>query len=533
MYPISNIGKSSFANGNIQKCNIEITTGGNVYTLNESNLRSLKFTRKSTNESNIYLGSVIASQIDLTIDNASGSFNAITFEGADLNIQLGVQTEADVYYMPIGRFTVDTVPRVLSQINLSALDRMLLFDKKPSDELGTWFPCTIKSLVEHICQTCNVTLYTDITSYPNATYVVNDAPEVDTYRELLSYCLEVMGKCAYFDWNGEMRIEWYHSTNEEIDESLRFSSDIYENSVTFGGVTIIQDKVEYTSGSGNKFVIENNPLVSHDEETILSNLSTSISIYPFSATTLPLPYLYPMDGVTFKKGLNSYSTYVTGISITMNGECAIEGVGESNTELSYASQNALTSREKVIIENLRSEMNETLNRRINDVISLNELVYNAMGFWKTIESSGNGQIMYMHDAPTLNESTKVWRMSAGTFSWTDDYEGNATVWQYGISTSGDAWFRKVSAIGLVLASANEEFTSQFTPSSWEILKGTMTAMRVTTNNNEVQMQIPKLVIDDPLTSNMLDGYLENGMIRMTPFIDNGACVGTGIMQLDQ
>jgi len=520
MYPITSVGKTNFQAGRKQYCNISITNGSSSISFNESKLRSLKFTRQSANQ-NIAFGEAIATQLDFTLDNADGYFNNFSFTGAEVSVQIGVETNADPYYIPCGYFTIDSTPRVLNQIQISALDRMVQFDKKV--DISSWFPCTIKSMIEHICQACNVTLGTDLSTFPNQSYVVNEV-EVDTLRELLMYGLEIMGKVAYIDWNGRLIIGWYSGTAETIDESLRFSSDL-KDSITFGGVSLTIDKDTYEVGNGNKFAIVDNPLV-HDTN-FLSNLSYDITLYPFTASTLPLPYLYPLDKVDFVKGPTSHVTYVTGICYELNGSCTLECVGEI-TELSYAKINPLTSRERNIIEIVKQEFNEQLNARVQEISQLNELVYNAMGFYKTEETSGDAVVFYMHDAPLLSESTKVWKMTADGFFWTNDYQSG--VWQSGISASGDAWFNKVSAIGLTLASGSE-YSSHFTPDAWDIMRGSMAVMKVTTNNNEAQMQIPKLVIDDPSTP-LRDGYIEIGRIRFTPININGSLVGAGIIMVD-
>ena len=97
----------------------------------------------------IEIGSVIASELTLVLDNSDGKYDDVVFEGAELFVRVGVKKwdaktweNADFHFVPFGYFTVDETPRKLRSITLSALDRMMLFDKKVDNSLLS-FPMTV------------------------------------------------------------------------------------------------------------------------------------------------------------------------------------------------------------------------------------------------------------------------------------------------------------------------------------------------------------------------------------------------------
>lgn len=92
--------------------------------------------RYSVSGSKIEIGSVVAAEIELKLNNADGRFNSVLFEGAEMYVRVGTKKwnahrweNAEYHYVPFGYFTVDEAPRKLEIITLTALDRMVLFDK--------------------------------------------------------------------------------------------------------------------------------------------------------------------------------------------------------------------------------------------------------------------------------------------------------------------------------------------------------------------------------------------------------------------
>jgi len=537
MYNITNEEKTSFRDVP-QVCQITVhPTTGSDFTLTEANIKGLAVSRQSLSGDELEIGSACCSQLEMKIHN-DGTYNNTHFEGAEIFVQLGTKNGT---YIPIGYYTIDNQPRYLSTIDITALDRMVLFDKYVDMTAlqSIWTNADIADIVSHCCSQCGIIKYTDITSYPNADYHPSNIPEQDnlTYRQLLIWCCEIMGRCAYIDWNGELRIERYHTnTDITIDESWRFSSDLFESSITITGVQLTLDEQTYLYGTDvYAFDLTDNLLAQSSD--ILSHIDlVGLTYTPFSAKTLPMPYLYPLDKIAFRKNNVDYVTYLTNISFMMNDYCNIESVGMTAQEKSYATLNPFTEHEKQIIKKVKDDTTRIVNTRTEALLHTNELIANSFGLYTTTVTMPDGSIkIYMHDKPTLQNGCKVFTMNDGAFAWTDNYQGADTVWSSSIDYAGNAMFRFISAIGLDIGSTTNDYHITIEPDTFTISKNNTLVMQIyaggSTSETEVVMAIPKIVIDNPSTGEK-DGYLEVGGIRLSPALNNGACIGTNLIFVD-
>ena len=108
------------------------------FTIDETEVIQGGFTtdRYSVSGSKIELGSAIAAELTLKVKNYDGKYDETVFEGGELFVEVGIKKwdahrweNAVVHYIPCGYFIIDTPPRAKSTISISALDRMVLFDK--------------------------------------------------------------------------------------------------------------------------------------------------------------------------------------------------------------------------------------------------------------------------------------------------------------------------------------------------------------------------------------------------------------------
>ncbi len=406
----------------------------------------------------IEIGSAIAGELTLTLNNSDGKFNDVLFEGAELYVRIGTKDwnageDAPYYYISLGYFTVDEAPRKLETITLTALDRMVLFDKNVDMSLLT-FPRSVGGLLADICSICNVTLGTAVQSLHNSTYVIEQAPESDnlTYRQILSWIAEITGTCGFVDWEGHLILKWYEETDTKITTKERFSSDIDEKSITITGVQIVTDEGTILVGTDDYVInIESNELIQHDADEVAQVLYSVLGGFtytPFSATVQPMPHLYPLDRIIFvDKHGTEHPTVVTDTTFTLNRNTVLAGQGETAEKSGHASANPLTKREKAIINKLKKEQNKTLSDRIQFALSFNEMIGNALGLYYTALPQDDGSTKhYLHNRPVLEESTVIYTMTEGGIAWTDTgwNDGNP-VWSYGVTSAGDALFKMLAA----------------------------------------------------------------------------------------
>lgn len=378
----------SFNEGNQQTALIEVTTGSKTFTITETDIiqGGLKIDRYCVTNSKIEVGSAVASELSLKLRNYDGKFNDVSFEGAVLNVKIGIKlssvlegttlgkgilgrmilgsasSDQDVAYVPCGLFIVDTPPRKLSTISISALDYMVLFDREV-DASALSFPIHVDALIQKICSICNVTLATDVSVLPNHYFSIGGLPDTNqtlTYRQLLQWCAQLTGTCAFMDGSGRLVLKWYEQTGVTITASERYSSDMLENDITITGFTCDDGKGNtYLSGTADYTLdLSDCGFLTNAYDGVLKELQTArggFAYRPYSATIKSAPYLFPLDMIRYKdKDGVVHDTIVTNVTLALNCNTAISGVGETITSSSYAqstsgvtSQQAATDRANI------------------------------------------------------------------------------------------------------------------------------------------------------------------------------------------
>lgn len=370
----------SFNEGNQQTALIEVTAGSKTFTITEADIiqGGLKIDRYCVTNSKIEVGSAVASELSLKLRNYDGRFNDVSFEGAVLNVKIGIKlssvlegatlgkgilgrmilgsasSDQDVAYVPCGLFIVDTPPRKLSTISISALDYMVLFDREVNASAFS-FPIHVDALIQKICSICNVTLATDVSALPNHYFSIGGLPDTNqklTYRQLLQWCAQLTGTCAFMDGSGRLVLKWYEQTGVIITASERYSSDMLENDITITGFTCDDGKGNtYLSGTADYTLdLSDCGFLTNAYEGVLKELQAArggFAYRPYSATIKSAPYLFPLDMIRYKdKDGVVHDTIVTNVTLALNCNTAISGSGETVTSSSYAqSASGLTSQQ--------------------------------------------------------------------------------------------------------------------------------------------------------------------------------------------
>ena len=392
----------SFNEGNKQTALIEVTAGSKTFTITEADIiqGGLKIDRYCVTNSKIEVGSAVASELSLKLRNYDGKFNDVSFEGAVLNVKIGVHAantselgkfilgksvlgfakglgnfilgtgrlgdysvDTEVYWVPCGLFIVDTPPRKLSTINISALDYMVLFDREVNASALS-FPIHVDALIQKICSICNVTLATDVSVLPNHYFSIGGLPDTNqklTYRQLLQWCAQLTGTCAFMDGSGRLVLKWYEQTGVTITASERYSSDMLENDITITGFTCDDGKGNtYLSGTADYTLdLSDCGFLTNAYEGVLKELQAArggFAYRPYSATIKSAPYLFPLDMIRYKdKDGVAHDTIVTNVTLALNCNTAISGAGETVTSSSYTqstsgvtSQQAATDRANLV-----------------------------------------------------------------------------------------------------------------------------------------------------------------------------------------
>lgn len=384
----------SFNEGNKQTALIEVTAGNKTFTITDADIiqGGLKIDRYCVTNSKIEVGSAVASELSLKLRNYDGKFNDVSFEGAVLNVKIGIKlssvlesatlgkgilrrmilgsasSDQDVAYVPCGLFIVDTPPRKLSTISISALDYMVLFDREVNASALS-FPIHVDALIQKICSICNVTLATDVSVLPNHYFSIGGLPDTNqtlTYRQLLQWCAQLTGTCAFMDGSGRLVLKWYEQTGVTITASERYSSDMLENDITITGFTCDDGNGNtYLSGTADYTLdLSDCGFLTNAYEGVLKELQTArggFAYRPYSATIKSAPYLFPLDMIRYKdKDGVVHDTIVTNVTLALNCNTAISGAGETVTSFSYAqSTSGVTSQQAATDRANLEKINQT------------------------------------------------------------------------------------------------------------------------------------------------------------------------------
>lgn len=462
MYKVSQEVKNLFNKNYIQVADITVNGVNESFSVAENEIvqGSLSIDRYSVSNSKIEVGSAVAAELTLKLKNDDGKYDNTVFEGAEVFVKIGIKKwdahrweNAVIHWIPCGYFTIDEPPRALSTITISALDRMIMFDKTV-DISKLSFPMTVADLLNKICTICGVTLATDITRLPNKDYQITAYPEGQdlTYRTLLQWCAALTGTCAFMNYDGNLELKWYEQTDLTISPSERYNSDMQENDVAITGVYFKDAaNTEYIAGTDDYCLdLSSNGLLQDNVQVVLDTLYVSLkgfSYRPYTATIKSAPYIYPMDMIHYEDAKGEvHDTIITNVTFGMNLSTSIAGKGETTQKQKYSQGGGLTKQQATILEKLRENLDKAMTVKEQAQLELNRLLSNSLGLnIVTISQDDGTQIYYFCDGETLESSNIIYTFKANGFAWTKDWNDGNPVWKYGFSKDGNAIYNMLAA----------------------------------------------------------------------------------------
>lgn len=443
----------------------------------------LSIDRTSISGSKLELGSAIAATLSLTLYNTDKKYDDVNFEGVEMKVSVAVDEDSPTW-VPLGVFIVDTPPRHLSTISISAMDRMVLFDKDASG-----FDYDTNSTVAEVIQACakaaGVPLAdTNMKNLPNYNVQVSK-PETQstiTYRTLLQYCAALTGTFAYMNETGKLAFRWYGTTaGFAMTPANRYSSDIYEQDVTITGLTYTiksQDSegketstVNVYGSADYAFDFTDNLLIAGNAArnqalTVVQSKIIPTTYRPYSAEILPAPWLFPGDAVTYlpvdkdDTAANRVFSVVTNMAYTLNGSTTIAGQGETAQSNSYASTSGLTAAQAQILQRVTDRVTQERTNREQAILKLNEqiktvkagkddLLIAGLGLYTTEETLSDGStVYYYHDKKTLAESSIIYTFQSGGFAYTTNWNNGNPTWTSGFDRNGNLIMNTISTYKL-------------------------------------------------------------------------------------
>lgn len=539
MYKVSQEVKNLFNKNYIQVADITVNGVNESFSVAENEIvqGSLSIDRYSVSNSKIEVGSAVAAELTLKLKNDDGKYDNTVFEGAEVFVKIGIKKwdahrweNAVIHWIPCGYFTIDEPPRALSTITISALDRMILFDKTvDTDKLS--FPMTVADLLDKICTICGVTMATDITRLPNKDYQITAYPEGQdlTYRTLLQWCAALTGTCAFMNYDGNLELKWYEQTDLTISPSERYNSDMQENDVAITGIYFKDAaNTEYIAGTDDYCLdLSSNGLLQDNVQVVLDTLYVSLkgfSYRPYTATIKSAPYIYPMDMIHYEDAKGEvHDTIITNVTFGMNLSTSIAGKGETTQKQKYSQGGGLTKQQATILEKLRENLDKAMTAKEQAQLELNRLLSNSLGLnIVTIPQDDGTQVYYFCDGETLESSNIIYTFKANGFAWTKNWNDGNPVWKYGFSKDGNAIYNMLAAYkitteyleaGCVTAEKlSAEYKQSVTNEMQETVDGKLTDYSTTeetktlieSNGNTIRTEVAEMTttITDTISDNL-------------------------------
>ncbi len=528
MYPITSAGLAALREDVVQSVNILCTpTKGTAFNITDKDIiGAVTVDWSSVTGSKLDLGSACMSELSFTLENTNGAFDDKVFEGAQLYVTTSFSTGSTTETVPIGYYTVDSPPRKLRSIKITAYDRMAKFNRAYDTELA--YPATLYQIVADACTKCGVSQKLPTNTLHRGVSIPK-RPEADnlTYRQVLVWAAELMGVSLYIDYDGKLTGGWY-ATNAKhtvIKASDRFTSgntNFAENNIVFSGVRIVgndENKTEYLAGTKDyAFNIEGNLLVQSDMNlsTMATELKTarcSLTYTPMSCTTHSFPHLRPLDVMKFETAQGTKKVVLTNVKWQSQNRCTkLEGKGETATQSGYATMGAFTPKQQAILEQTRAQQAAQINDFEQATLALNETIANSMGLYVTRKADSSGAVItYYHDKPTLEGSNTIYCRNAGGYAWTNNGWNNGSPnWEYGVSKDGDAVIRSIAANKISASYITTDILSSPTGKfSFNLDTGHIEASDINITGGDINLDGGQLSIENSgFKTDLSSGYLQ-------------------------
>ena len=472
MITVSDKYKESLASGNRNfQVNSTLTlTDGTQLAITNACLWSGGFTIEDavTDESSFQVGGAIINQCTIILNNIYDDYTKYDFYGATLDARVGLQfDDGTTEYMRKGMYVVADTEFNSSLITLTCYDYMYLFDK--SFDINVEFPITTKELVNKMCSKCGITLAT--LDFPHSSYELQEPSEIEdtTYRTILMWICQICGCFARFNTYGELEIKWFNQSalenpsehqNEIHSIQSSFEKELSTDDVVITGVQITEvlsdgesgDAKTYLSGTDDYVVsIENNDFLydglGEEVATWLGNQLIGLQFRSGQITHLSDPTIEAGDVAIFTdEKSNEYKLIVSGTTYTLNNS----QVTRSSAETPVRNSSHRYSNETRNYVKARAEIKREKTEREKALESLSNRIDNAPGFYTTEETdTAGGKIYYIHNKPTLTESSMAWKMTAEAFSVSTNKDSAGDfIWSAGMTVNGDVITRILDAVGV-------------------------------------------------------------------------------------
>ena len=271
MYEISQEYKDKLnQRGIVKKGYLNLINNSKITKYTESDIKSFTILDDIYTPDEGIVGSVIAKQIEGYLFKAPNT----TLIDKEIEAYIGVSGEEE--YIPMGRFIIQKPEdnKITDKAYFIGLDYMVKFNLPFEDTLV--YPCTLKDVLEAICEQCEVTLGS--TSFTNDNFIVENNQFVagESCRDVLSAICQIAGCYAKIGRDNKLYLLLTDDTNEKFLPSDYTSSSFEMNNV-FGEVNRVVIKM--SGVEGENVMLEDTEMQKHPSSTSPNICPTDLDMW--------------------------------------------------------------------------------------------------------------------------------------------------------------------------------------------------------------------------------------------------------------
>ena len=467
-------------------------------------LREYKINEATSASGKFEIGAAVIKEYKVTLDNSEEQYDDCDFEGTNIQAVIGLKLADGTWEdLKKGLYRVYTATFGETTLQITAYDEMIYFDR-PYRECTLSYPATVRDIVLDACRHCQVDCESGSIEMGN--YIVKTKPEGSiTYRDVISYCAQIMGCYARINHLGRLAFGWYDfsaigsgdldggifdtASQEKYlsgDEADGGTFDDYSSGYTYDGgsftdmdtyhhfydlynksingtdinvtgiqITTKKDSADekYLYGTDTYALeIKDNPLIQTDTmQQVAKHIGNKIINKPFRPMSISIqgnPAIEAGDvAVVSPKTTSSYTTVITDTTFSLFAAQSISSTAETPTAKTFTRYSAATK----LLEAARNYTDQEMSAYDLVVQQMSQLAANTLGFHETKIIQDDGSvIVYRHDKPKLSESKIVYKSGIDGFFVTRSYTGkdSTTAWKAGFDSNGNAALNILSVIGI-------------------------------------------------------------------------------------
>lgn len=472
MIPTTNAYKEAIKDNRILHNQVKITfSDGNTKTVGDAGLFQFSITDEVSNTGSFDIGSAIAKQLVIRIDNTDGSLTKKSFSGAELRPKSGLEINGETEWLDKGIFYAEPGKDTGDIITVSAFDKMIWFDKSYTKS-KLKYPATLREILQDACSCCNVSLAPDTATFDNSDFIVNTRPDDSslTFRQVIQWVAQIACKYAKINNSGQLTLRWYQTNllNHQPDDlqknadvvkmnSLKSGSLIETDDVTITGIRVTEESKD-SEASGTETVyqygedgyvleVTGNRLVQggkgNQVAEYLGKKLNGLRFRPLNVICQSDPSVESGDiGLVTDRKNNMYKTIVTGTQYNGGGTQSFTCSAESPVRKALTRYSEATRLHKEFLNGLSQNKTEW-EKAIED---LKDAMITGNGLYPFTETLEDGSmVLYFGDKPTLEESTVLIKFNAK--GWAMSTNGGES-WNIGALVDGEMITKILNTIGL-------------------------------------------------------------------------------------